>query len=193
MATINSLLSDLDERTIAQRIGILHDEIRMQYHLQSNTVSNFSEFNDIISNYYNYHFTKCMSFGGRMSVDNASSEAKEVLNSEYRRRNGDIVSAYNDAHDGTNGGLRSVLDIIADALKARAVKNYVQAAFDRHVTPNSWDEKVDIIQQFISHYGYALSSSIVTSQPERYAQNYDELIRAYVEGLKQTSSIFRRL
>ena len=43
MATINSLLSDLDERVIAQRIAISHDEARMQYHLPSNTVGDFDQ------------------------------------------------------------------------------------------------------------------------------------------------------
>jgi hypothetical protein len=39
-----------------------------------------------------------------------------------------------------------------------------------------------------------LAGSIVASQPERYAAHgYSELIRSYVEGLRRTSSIFRRL
>jgi len=193
MATIDSLLSKLDERTTAQRVAIAHDEVRMRYHLESNTVADFDEFSDIIGDYFNHHFTECVSRGGRLSTGEARSRAKGLLDNEYRRRRGNFVSAFNDAHDGTNGGMRVVLDMIAEALKAEAVEFYVRDVFDRHVTPNSWDEKVDMIRQFISHYGHVLSSSIVTSQPERYAQDYSELIRAYVEGLKQTSAMFRRL
>ena len=193
MATINSLLSELDERTTAQRVAIAHDEVRMRYHLPSNTVADFDRFSDIIGDYYNHHFTECVSCGGRLSPGEARSRSKELLDSEYRKRRGNIVSAFNDAHDGTNGGMRAVLDMIAEALKAEAVEHYVRDVFDRHVTRNSWDEKVDMIRQFISYYGHVLSSSIVASQPERYAQDYSELISAYVEGLKQTSAMFRRL
>ena len=89
--------------------------------------------------------------------------------------------------------MRAALDVIAEALKAEAIERYVRDAFDRHVAPNSWEQKVDMIRQFISWCGSALSSSIVASQPERYARDYGELIRAYVEGLKQTSAMFRRL
>jgi len=40
MVPISSLLAALDKRTIAQRIGIPHDEARMRYGLRKNTVSN---------------------------------------------------------------------------------------------------------------------------------------------------------
>ncbi len=193
MATINSLLGYLDERAIARNVAIPHDEKRMQYHLSSNTVTDWDQFRDIITGYYNYHYTGCVSRGGRLSSGEAYGRATELLEKEYRKKGRDIVSAFNDSHDGTNGGLRSVLDIICEAIKAESVERYVRDMFDRHVAPNSWDQKVDMIRQFIAYAGPYLSSSIVVSQPERYAQNYSELIRSYVEGLRQTSSMFRRL
>jgi len=192
MGNINALLDALDERTIAREIGISNDEARMQYPLRSNTVSDFDKFNSIIADYYNYHFTKCVSRGGSLSSAEASGRAKEILEREYRKRGGDVVSAFNNAHDGTNGGMRAVLDVIAEGIKAESVERYVRDMFDRHVAPNSWDDKVDIIRQFIHHCGGQLSSSIRASQPEAYAQNFEGLIRSYVTALQQTSSMFRR-
>jgi len=61
------------------------------------------------------------------------------------------------------------------------------------VAPNSWEQKVDIMRQFIARYGHLLTPSIQADQPERFATNYEELIRAYVESLKRTSSVFRRI
>jgi hypothetical protein len=61
------------------------------------------------------------------------------------------------------------------------------------VTPNSWEQKVEIIRQFIAQCGVHLASSIQINQPERYARDYKELIQAYVTALQKTSSIFRRL
>ena len=193
MPTINSLLSALDERTIARQISIPHDETRMQYALQSNTIDGFDAFSNVIADYYNYHYTRCVSNGGQLSHSDAAGHAKELLEKEYRKRSGDIVSAYNDAHDGTNGGMRVVLDTVAEGLKTESVERYIREVFDRHVSPNSWEEKVNIIRQFITGCGVALSASIRADQPERYAQNYNELIRSYVNALQQTSSIFRRL
>lgn len=193
MATINSLLSALDERVIARQVGIGHDEARMRYQPKSNTLGSFDEFSNVIADYYAHHYGSCVSRGGRLSHAEAAGRAKELLEQEYRKRNGDIVSAYNDVHEGTNGGLRVVLDTIAEGLKAESVDRYIREIFDQHVTPNSWEQKVKIIRDFIAHCGSYLSSSIRRDQPERYAQNYDMLIKSYVEGLRQTSSIFRRL
>ena len=193
MAAIDNLLSALDERILAQRIGLRHDEARMRYPLQCNTVDAFDEFTATITEYYNHHF-RSVSNGGSLSRADAAGRAKEILEREYRRRrNGDIVAAFNDAHDGTNGGMRVVLDTIAEALKTEFVERYIRDVFDRHVAPNAWEDKVEIIRQFIRQCGANLSSSIRSHQPERYAHNYQELIRSYVDSLQRTSSIFRRL
>ena len=192
MGDINALINALDERTIAKKIGIKNDEARMKYQLRSNTVSNFNEFSRIIADYYNFHFTKCVSGGGSLSTTEAGGRAKEIIEREYRKRGGDVVSACNNAQDGTDGGMRAVLDVIAEGIKAESVERYVRDMFDRHVAPNSWDDKVDIIRQFIRHCGGQLSSSIRSSQPEAYASNFEGLIRSYVAALQQTSSMFRR-
>jgi len=193
MVLINNLLVEIDEKTIAQRVGIPHDETRIRYRLDSNIVENFEEFTLIISDYFNYHFTSCVSNGGKLSSSEAATRAKELLEKQYRRRDGDIVMAYNDAHDGTNGGVRATIDIIAESMKAEAIERYIRDAFDRYVPPNSWEQKVEIIRQFIAKCGDYLASSIRTDQPERYAYNYQELIHSYVSALQKTSTIFRRL
>ena len=192
MNSLDNLLATIDELAIAKNVGIPHDEARMQYSLMKNTLGNYEEFTDMIADYYNFHVSKCVLHGGHLSRTEAAGRAKELLEQEYRRQGGTINTAFNDAHDGTNGGLRIVLDRIAEQLKAESVERYIRDAFDRYVTPNSWEQKVDIMRQFIAQSGQTLSSSINPDEPERYAQNYEELIRAYVESLKKSSSVFRR-
>jgi len=192
MGALDHLLAAIDELVIAREVGIPHDEARMQYSLSRNTVGSFNEFADVIGDYYNHHVSQCVIVGGFKSRAEAASRAKEALEEEYRRQGGNMMTAYNDAHDGTNGGLRVVLDRIAEKLKAESVERYIRDVFDRYVDPSSWEQKVDIMRQFIARYGPMLSSSISAHQPERYAQNYGELIRAYVESLRSTSSMFRR-
>ena len=193
MNSLKNLITAIEEQAVTRRIGIPHDEARMRYSLQSNTVGSFQEFTSIIADYYNYHFSQCISHGGSLSRTDASGRAKEILEQAYRREKGDLNTAYNDAHDGTNGGLRVILDRIAEYLKTESVERYIREAFDRFVEPNSWEQKVEIMRQFIARYGHQFSSSINPNQPERYAQNYQELIREYVESLRRTSSIFRRI
>jgi hypothetical protein len=191
--SVKNLLAELEERHIAQRIAIPHDEQRMRYHLSSNTVQDFDEYSRVLGDYYNYHVSHCVAFGGRLTRAKAESRAKALVEQEYRRRGGGIVMAYNDARDGTNGGMRTSLDIVAEGLKTESVEDYIRDVFDRYVAPNSWSQKVDMIRQFMSYCGVFLTSSIRIDQPERYAHDYQALIRSYVDALRATSSIFRRL
>ena len=192
MGSLESLEAALDELAIAKNVTNPHDEARMHYSLSKNTVEGFEEFADVITDYFNYHYSRCVVPGGVMSRTEAAGRAKEILEKEYRRQGGNIITGYNDAHDGTNGGLRVIFDKIAEQLKAESVERYIRDAFDRYVTPNSWEQKLDIIRQFIVQYGHLLPSSIRADQPERYAQNYEELIRAFMDSLKKTSSLARR-
>ncbi|MCO6438539.1 MAG: hypothetical protein J5J06_15720 [Phycisphaerae bacterium] len=193
MVSINATLAALDEREIARRVRGRHDEARMRFALNGNTVRNFEEFCEVIGDYYNHHFSYCVTDGARLSESEATGRAKEALESQLRRRRATIMDAYNDAADGTNGGLRVVLDTIALAFIDDSIERYVRGVFDRQVAPNIWEDKVEIIRQFIRQCGANLSSSIHADQPERYAHDFSELIRSYVESLQRTSSIFRRL
>lgn len=192
MGALEGLLTAIDELTIARNVAAPHDDARIQYSPTRIIVGNFDEFTDAIADYYNYHLSKCVMHGGSLSHTEAAGRAKEILEQEYKRQGGSLITAFNDARDGTNGGLRIILDRIAEQLKSESVERHIRNAFDTYVTPNSWEQKVDIMRQFIGRFGPILSSSINPDQPERYAQNYEELIRAYVESLKKTSSVFRR-
>ena len=187
MSNIDDLCAAISEAAIAQHVGIAHDEARLAYHLpgNKNTVNNFDEFNALIADYYNYHLTQCVTHGGGLAHFEAAGRASEILESEYKHQGGDLMSAYRDAHDGTNGGMRIILDIIADHLKTESAERYVRAAFHRYVDPASWDERVEIIRQFFDRNPHVLPLSIDKNRPERYAQNYDELIKAFMDGLKK--------
>ena len=65
MPHIESLLMELDERNLARKVGLEHDNARISFPLHSNTVSSFDEFMQVIGEYYNYHFSRCVSYGGQ--------------------------------------------------------------------------------------------------------------------------------
>ena len=194
MPSIASLLAALDERTIARRVAIAHDEARLAFPLSRNTVGSFQEFSEILGDYYAHHHSRCVSRGGQLSRTEAEGRAKEIVDTHYqRRRRSDIAAAYNNAQEGLEGGLGAILDIIANDLKEASVERYIRNAFDQHVTPNSWSDQVEIIRQFITHCGMQLSPRVSPGEAERHARDYKELIRSYIDGLRSTSSMFRRM
>ncbi|MFC1762900.1 hypothetical protein ACFL6U_12585 [Planctomycetota bacterium] len=192
MATIDTLISLLDERAIAQQITIPHDELRMRYPLHANTVEDFNEFRELITDYFSYHHSNSFTQGGRWSSNDAYNEVVTLLEQQYRRKGGTLTSIYHDAHSGLNGGVRIIIDNIAEALKEKAVENYINGVFDRLVAPVSYEPKVEIIRQFMAWADDVLPDDVRTERPERYAKEYKGLIRGFIQGLQQTSSVFRR-
>lgn len=191
MSSISAMLNELDERTIARRVAIPHDEARMSFHLEANTVRGFDEFTDTLASYVQHHYSRCIARGGRLSRTDAAGRAKEILKQEYRRQGGDDFSAFQDCKDGVNGGLRQVCDLLCDHLKAEEIENYTRDVFDRYLPPDNYALRVQMVDQFIRHCGVALPG-IDTSTPQRYVDRLEDLIRAFVRGLRQISTIFRR-
>jgi len=120
MASIKNLLAELNDKDIAQKVTKFHDRALAHYHLKQDKVDSFEEFSRIIGDYYNYHFKKCVSNGGNLSITEASGRAKELLKQEYRRRGQGIVSAYNDAHNETNGSFVRYLNHYRRRTKSRS-------------------------------------------------------------------------
>jgi len=86
-----------------------------------------------------------------------------------------------------------ILDRIAEHLKAESIEQYIQDVFEKFMSTISFEAKVEIIREFIVRNGQDFPPSILKDQPERYADNYHELIKTYVESFKKRSRIFRIL
>ena len=194
MTSYDSLANALDERTIAREVGLPHDEARIRFALPRNVVDSFAEYKEVLGAYMVHHFRQCIGRGGNLSPRDASGMAQEILEQEYRRRGGTIVTAFHDARDGTNGAVRVQLDLLCESQKMDAVERYVRDAFERYAaTPDSFEQKVETMRQFLLRCGSSLGSSVDVNDPARYAQSHQELIRAYVRALQSSAAIFRSL
>ncbi len=190
---INSLLSALEPQTIIDRVEDPHNNARLRYQLRANRVESYEEFCRIIGDYYAFHSTQCVAVGGKMTDIVATSRAKDILAQHYKREGGDINSAFKDASDGTNGGMSAILNYIADDFRQKAVNEYVQDMFDRHVKPYSLEERIRIIRELLQHYREFLSPTIDVHHPEFYGHEYKDLVLALANARKSIQNKFRHL
>lgn len=193
MGVLDSMLQELDELYLARNVTRSHDEARLQYRLDSISVGSDAEFDDLIADYYNHHFTRCFSGGGSLSRAEAAGRAKQIIRQNFRRHGRDILDAYRDGKEGTNGGMRAILDILMEEMKSEAIENHVRDVFDRYVAPSSWEEQVGIMTELLGKIQVPTAQGIDLAHPEKYARNYEELIRAFSEGLQRSAARFRRL
>jgi hypothetical protein len=191
LAKINEIFKAISDGKLAE-VGRGHDDFRMRHSLEKNTVDSFQGFENSIGDYFKKHYDECFTRGGDIPLEIAISKAKQTISQAYRRKNGNITTAFTDCKENLNGGLRVVLDLIADSIKQEAIEMYIRQIFDSNINPTEYDEKLSIIKEFIHHYGYCLSPSIKTGNPNRFANDYEELIRSFVNNLRGTSSLFNR-
>ena len=193
MSTINNILAELDEGVIASQIGSVHDNARAKYQLTSNTIADFDSFVDVIADYYNYHFQyvyRC----GPFSESDAQGKVKDLLNQAYRQHRGDIMTAFRESRDNVNGGLRTVLDTMADAMKAEHIEQYITNVFDKYINdPDDFETMAEIAREFMAKYGQEFRQILKTDKPEFYARDIKQLIKIYVDILRQGASSYRRI
>ena len=182
MSTLDKIMEELDEIYIVKHITQKHDEARMNYRLSSITVISDQEFDSVIGDYYNYHHSKCVAPGAKLSDADAKSRAKEIVFGAYRNQRKDKLQAYADGKNGTNGGMREILDIILNGMKYQAVESHMRDVIDRYVSPSGFDEKVSIVRQLLGQIDN-LPSYINRDRPEQYASDYEELIKGLVESI----------
>ena len=192
MLNIHALLSELDEKTIARKITLKHDEARRTFRLHSIKVPDYDAFSKILGDYYKHHFTNALCYGDSIVEWRATQTAREIVEEIYKKKGGNISNAIRDACDGSNGGISRILDLIAEHIKNKDVEAYINGRFSEHINTIDFDEHVEVIRQFIKYFKNYLPPDFDITCPERYAHNYKELIRAYLDGLKRTSATFNR-
>jgi len=188
MPSISALMAELDPRSIARRVGLKHDDARSQYVPRCSRVSTYEEFAGILGDYYNYHSCRCVTRGGGFSRHQAAGRARQVVERDYRRRDQDISAAFRDARDGTNGGLRGILDTIADQLKGEAIEAHIEEILDSHVSPVDPHAQEEIVRQLFAKLEPVLGpleTDMGMSSPQYYAARYRQLIRKITDAARK--------
>lgn len=188
---LDSLLRELGEEAMAD-VSRLHDEARLRYRLDKNRVVDDAEFSSEITRYTMYHCRYTGMSEGGSSVA-AAGLAKEVLQEVLRHRGGTVVTAFRNSVDGIDGGLRQVLDSLAEGLKGKAIEYHIRDAFDRYFRISSWPNKVAIMREFISRFGGYLPASIRNGDPAQFAAGSEQIIREFSDAMRRTSTALRRL
>ncbi len=196
MSTIDSMLCELSEHAIVQNVCRKHEEARLNYTFcsrqGSTTVRDFAEFTEILGDYVQYVYSRCVIHGGYIAREDAASIGKEILESFGSRRNADVMTCYMDCKEGLNVGVLRCLDTLFEGLKQQAVERYTRDVFDRYIPPDDWDLRERLVVEFILRYDKLLPG-IDKTRPARYAHDIETLIRAVLRATKEMASVYRRI
>jgi hypothetical protein len=153
---VDRILRLLDQSRINRDVLMAHDEARETFRLPTMRARDAREFKWIVTTYYQHHVRHAGQ--GTASEEEAFGEAKRLLDTVYTKD--PFQEGYNVALrmglDGSQGGLRDVINQIADTLKARHLQKYMDHVYFDHINPLSKTENMELSRAFYHRFGPVL-------------------------------------
>jgi hypothetical protein len=187
-STLAIVTAELQPENLAERIGLPIDKARAGYVLYSVTSESQAETLGVAAAFY-LHMTQTTGrTGEHVTAEEVMPEAHALLGEAFAREGGE-PAAYAEARDATRGGLRHVLDRMADEYKRRRQEEYIRlvlaTAFDR----GDYRARVSFMGDFLKAHPEALPPHLASEPPERFADRYDVIIRSFVDSMEQVKRV----
>lgn len=189
----DTVTSCINEQSLAQEIGIPLDSARSSFILDSSTVQTYDQFLDILQAFY-IHLQHHIGSGinQALDLDRARAEAIALLSRAFEDKGGDRA-AFLMAKEGTQGGMRSVLDFITEEHKAQLHANHIQRIFKDAVNEMDWNEQVSFMRGAMKRLGPLLPSELKEMPPERLAGSFEKIVRVYVRSFDKVNQLIRTM
>jgi len=187
----DTIMNELDPETLAKRIGIPVDTARATYVMDKVIVDSEREFNDIIARFFLHLARHTGAIVGNADVQVAGSDAVALLESAFSR-DGGHKGALAEARDGTRGGMRFILDRMADQFKFSKMQERANWVLKNAMETSDWDAQVQFVKVLLDRLGPDLPPEIKDKSPEEFAGDWETLARVYVQSLDKVKRYLRR-
>jgi len=189
----DTVISMIDEQALAQEVGIPVDSARGSYTLTSSTVDTYEEFLDTLQSFF-IHLQHYIGPGttGSLGTADARQQTIALLQRTFRDKGGD-KAAVAMARDSAMGGMRSILDACTEQLKAERRAAYIQRVFRDALDASNWDESVRFMRGAMKRLGPFLPAELRNEPAERFAENWEVIVQAYVQSLDRIGQLLRTM
>ena len=169
----DTIVSMINEQALAEKFGII-DSTRACFVLEQPKFETFQEFIDVLETYI-IHLQRYI--GSSFEIPNTDAprnKAVELLKNTFNNKGGD-KAAFVQARNGTQGGIRFILDMITEQCKAEKQDAYIDRVLKDAIPDMTLDERVKCIQAIMKKIGPFLPEEIRNQPMKRFARNDDTL------------------
>ena len=180
-SVFNTIVSLINEQALARKFSAI-DSARARFILESLKVKSYEKLINILQAYYIHMQRYTGSSPEKPDMSEARCEAIKLLENTFRDKGGD-KAALVQARDCTNGGIRSILDLITERYKAQKQEAYINRVFKDAIADMDWQERIKCIRAVIKEVGRFLPEELKNQPPERFARSdetIETIIRTYV-------------
>ncbi len=179
---LQHLLEELSAENIARNVLRPIDAARGGYASDRVTVESFEEFLECVTAFYAHILRHRGLLSGIDDYNQVGPDALELLRRSFSNA-GEEKGAYVEAVDGIRGGLRYVFDEMTRHLMEEERRKYVTMVLKSAIDPLDLEVKTALIGSLMDHLGTSLPMEIRSQPPERFANDYEVIIEAYVQSL----------
>jgi hypothetical protein len=190
--TLQSILCEISAEALTNIIGLPIDSARAAYIMGSVTVSSHEEFTDTITSFYLHLIRHVRRLSGPVDLIAAAGEAFELLERTFSKKGG-FKAALAEASNGISGGLRLILDMMTEQFKREEQEKHINRVLKTVLDPLAWERKIDLMRALMKRLEPLLDPEIISQPPERFAEHYEDLIRAYLQSMDRVKSLFRSI
>ena len=190
---VDEMLGHLDPQVINTTVMMPHDLARESFPLGVVQVRDHREFQYLVSHYVQYHYERVG--WGRPSDVAAFGEARRILDRAFNQdqyQDG-YARARRMATEAAGGGMRSILNEIADALKRRALNDYMDRVYHYFVDDLSKEDNLEISRSFFERFGPILRRFGHEVDPYTFAFNTRGALQYYHDVLEHIFRIARTI
>jgi len=187
---LTEIISEINTDFLACNINQPIDAARSTYILHSVITASYDSFIDIITSFYIHLVRHTKTIIEPVDITAASAEALELLEKTFSGKGG-IRTAFSEARDAINGGLRLILDSLTDQFKREQQEMHINRVLKLALDPLDWDTKVQIIKDLLEKLKHVFPQDLLDVEPEKYADHYETIVRTYVNSCNQLKSVIR--
>ena len=184
------ILDEINLDTLNRTIGSRINLARGKYFKNSVIIEDNEEFNDSVTSFYIHLMRYTQKVMDPVDSNAADRDAFDLLEEAFANKGG-YKAAYAEARNGINGGLKYVLDMMANQFQKSEMEKRVQAVFKLALDPLDHEGQKNLITGVLKRFGNLLPSEIASLPPERFVTHYEILVKQYVKVVDDLKSIFR--
>ncbi|MBI4659762.1 MAG: hypothetical protein HY735_13055 [Verrucomicrobia bacterium] len=179
--TLDFLLAELDEPSLARKIDLPLDNARASYRMGSTIVTGNGAFLEIVTAFLLHVLSHTNALRRPVQPEAARAQALDLLQRTFAKTGG-YAEALAIATSGTQGGLRAVLDSATEQLKHEKRQAYALYLLDKAIDPTDWPCRVAFMRAFFNRFRNSLPLEFQQASPERFANRYREVVAGFIQN-----------
>lgn len=190
---LDRILELLMPSRVNLEVGMAHDEARERFSPHTLKPRDWREFKLIVTTYYQHH-QRCTG-QGTPTEEQAFGDVKRLLDNLFEED--EFQKGYNIALqmalEGQDGGLRQVLNKIADALRGSHLRKYFDHVYGEYINPLSGDDLDELSHAYFRRFGHLMQQFGIRFDERTFGRNPEAALRYHLEALEKIFKISRRV